>query len=501
MKNSTTLDLGCGIGRDTAWLNDHHFPSEGIDASESMIAEAKKDHSRLKFSIGSLPALKFEDKFINIYCCAVLMHVPRSHLLGSLVSILKAMKVNGRLIMSYRDGNNGSDERLFESYQPGQIAQLFESLGGKVLLIEQDGIWHNLVIEKSDISKKDGLQQIQEIITRDKKVATYKFALLRALCEIARYEPHVVTWYREGDMVLVPMNRIAVRWILYYWPLVKNDLRQTTRDKMAFEEMLRDLPYGMPDFHVLKSKLDEDNGKEFQKLISKVSNTIKVGPVQYAGGGKFSIFKYVSKLDASVYSELKDSKQGMITVPISIWRDINHFSHWIEGSLSLQWAELSTKINKDSNFGKHIDLVTRSIQEDVRSTNVIRKLFKNKKLKCVWTGKTVEDYAVDHMIPWSLWRNNDLWNLLPSNVKINGAKSDLLPSPAIIRKNFDTIREYWEIYHEAFPDLFEPQLKRALGVNIEDGLGNSGLESLEQTVNRIRIFQSAVYWSPESSIA
>ena len=490
--NATTLDLGCGIGRDTHWLNTHGYPTQGADASKGMLDVARQDYPQYTFKLEALPELNFkEESFSNIYSCAVLMHIPRSMIVTSCHAILKALKPNGRLVLSFRSGENENDGRLFETYHPGQIAQLFESLGGKVLLSEVDEKWNNLVVEKTDLTNRQGIQQIQDIISRDKKVATYKFALLRALCEISRYEAHTVAMFREADMVLVPMKRIAVRWVYYYWPLLRISVKQTTSEQLAFETMLRDLPFKSSEFQLLRSFLETPEAKP---LLTKISYTIKVGPVKYAGGGTNDIFGFMSKSDASVYQELKEIEHGVVSVPLSLWRDINHFSHWIEDSLSIQWAQLTEKINQDKKFAQHLDLITKSTQEDERTTYLIRKLFKDKKVECVWTGKSLNEFAVDHMIPWSVWRNNDLWNLLPSDKKVNGKKSDLIPSVKLVKKRFDTIRTYWEQYQDAFPHLFEKELERGLGLNLDEAFSSMGCEALEQKILKVSLSSGSGVW-------
>ena len=493
-KGRPTLDLGCGMGRDTHWLNENEYPALGLDAAEGMLGEARKLYPHLMFEKVVLPDLNKESgSFENIFCCAVLMHVPRAQLISTALAILNTLTTRGRLILSFRSGNDENDGRLFESYHPGQIAQLFESLGGKVLLFEQQDQWNNLVIEKSDITKREGIQQIQDVISRDKKTATYKLALIRALCEISRYESHAVTWYREADEVLIPLRRIAIRWILYYWPLVMNDVRQTTNSNMAFETMIRELPYKKSEFQLLKHQL-EFGPKVFEKLIKKVSDTIIKGPIHYSGGGKNNIFRYFNQTNYSVYPELQDSTLGVMTVSISMWRDINFFSHWIEDSLNIQWAELSDKINKNNNFAFHFDLITKTTQADERSTYMIRKLFSGSEINCVWTGKKIEKFAVDHMIPWSLWKNNDLWNLLPSDSNINNKKSDFIPSVKLIRRRFDSIQKYWRIYEEKYPELFDSQIKRSLGINSKECFSSLGCEALVQLLTRVSLIQGGVFW-------
>jgi hypothetical protein len=73
--------------------------------------------------------------------------------------------------------------------------------------------------------------------------------------------------------------------------------------------------------------------------------------------------------------------------------------------------------------------------------------------------------AIDHVIPYSAWGNNDLWNLMPSEKLINTKKSDKIPSQDTIKNSSDLIIEYWRLYHNRFGQRFEYQTHRALGVS------------------------------------
>ncbi len=48
---------------------------------------------------------------------------------------------------------------------------------------------------------------------------------------------------------------------------------------------------------------------------------------------------------------------------------------------------------------------------------------------CIYTGKTltVDNFDMEHFIPWSFVAHDQLWNLLPSNSSINSSKSNKLP--------------------------------------------------------------------------
>lgn len=89
LKGGKTLDLGCGMGRDTKWLSENGFPTEGVDASDGMLKEANRRFPDLDFKMYGLPDLKgLDKKFDNVYSCAVLMHISRPQLLKAITRIL-----------------------------------------------------------------------------------------------------------------------------------------------------------------------------------------------------------------------------------------------------------------------------------------------------------------------------------------------------------------------------------------------------------------------------
>ena len=77
---------------------------------------------------------------------------------------------------------------------------------------------------------------------------------------------------------------------------------------------------------------------------------------------------------------------------------------------------------------------------------------------------------IDHVIPFSIWKNNDLWNLLPATRKINNQKLDKIPSSKIIESRKKQILEYWEILYSNQHVRFEKEIQVAL-------LGNHSIET------------------------
>ena len=98
------LDIGCGSGRDMAELIKNCFDAYGVDASPEMVQYAQEKYPELKGRIekGVLPNLEkpFSGEFNGIFCCAVLMHLPKEELFDPAFAIGKILKENGRPVFN-----------------------------------------------------------------------------------------------------------------------------------------------------------------------------------------------------------------------------------------------------------------------------------------------------------------------------------------------------------------------------------------------------------------
>ena len=55
IRGGITADIGCGSGREVAWLNANGFPAVGFDASDGLLAEARSRYPELDFAHAELP--------------------------------------------------------------------------------------------------------------------------------------------------------------------------------------------------------------------------------------------------------------------------------------------------------------------------------------------------------------------------------------------------------------------------------------------------------------
>ncbi len=64
--------------------------------------------------------------------------------------------------------------------------------------------------------------------------------------------------------------------------------------------------------------------------------------------------------------------------------------------------------------------------------------------------------------PFSIWRNNDLWNLLPTLGSVNGKKSDRIPDPHFLKRRKEEIVGCWDLLHDRLPGRFEEEIRISL---------------------------------------
>jgi len=138
-----TADIGCGSGRDSAWLNASGYPTKGFDASEGLLAEARRRHPQIDFSTAILPALDgiAEGSFANVLCETVIMHLEPEAIAPAVERLLAILVPGGILYLSWRvtEGADRRDEhgRLYAAFDPEQELRALKAT--QVLLNEQVG--------------------------------------------------------------------------------------------------------------------------------------------------------------------------------------------------------------------------------------------------------------------------------------------------------------------------------------------------------------------------
>jgi SAM-dependent methyltransferase len=135
-----TADVGCGNGRDTAWLADHGYRVTGFDASEGLLDEARRLYPSIAFRTATLPLLaEIDEQFDNVVCETVLMHLAADAITDAVDNLVRILRPSGMLYLSWRV-TEGADQRqpdgrLYSAFEPSLVT---DALSACVILFADD---------------------------------------------------------------------------------------------------------------------------------------------------------------------------------------------------------------------------------------------------------------------------------------------------------------------------------------------------------------------------
>lgn len=125
---------------------------------------------------------------------------------------------------------------------------------------------------------------------------------------------------------------------------------------------------------------------------------------------------------------------------------------------------------------KVLSILSRAV-DIKRDANQVRKVLsgiKHRDMECIWSGSRLNsNFDIDHAIPYSLWQNNNLWNLVPVTAAINNRKRDKIPSPELIEHSSDRIKHVWGVYQNSYGEQFERELFEGLGTGLDNGMDDA----------------------------
>lgn len=349
---------------------------------------------------------------------------------------------------------------------------------------------------------------INKIIERDSKVTTYKFALLRGVIDIIQENsPFIVL---KDGLAHIPTGLLIEKWLLYYYPILESNrlIPQIIGDSnLAFGNQFLFVIDAYKEFggfsvfyNDLKTKgINPSLSKDFIELAKILRRTITQMPMKYIGRSisenYYSIFNYEYGERFRIPSVLDRSflvdNFGSFSIPLDYFEAFSILGSFINGSDSIifKWAEFSINASgKTLSFEKVVNEVLKSpiTEREIRESKKIYNDVLNKKgsVHCVWTGKRITKFDVDHLVPFSVWKNNDLWNLFPSEPVTNNKKRNKIPSVELIEQQKNLIMDYWIMINDKHNERFMKEIQISLLGNIQiKNWQNDAFERLKNSCN------------------
>ena len=222
-------------------------------------------------------------------------------------------------------------------------------------------------------------------------------------------------------------------------------------------------------------------------------------PMKYIGrsisNDYYSIFQFdngiAKRSSTDIDIEYLIRHFGTFSIPVNYFEAFKVLGSFINGqdSILFKWAEFSVNASgKNLSLEKVVHEVLKSpiTEREIRASKKFYEniLAKEKFVACVWTGEKITSYNVDHVIPFSVWKNNDLWNLLPSRPKTNNQKRAKIPSSSFIESRKSEIINYWDLINENQMQRFQKEIRVALlGNSSSIGWQNAAIKQLQSKCN------------------
>jgi SAM-dependent methyltransferase len=159
IKGGISADIGCGSGREVAWLNANGFPADGFDASEGLLAQARSRYPNLSFAWAELPALRgiAVNSYDNVLCETVIMHLDRARIAPSVRRMLDIVKPGGVFYLSWRVTEDADQrdqhKRLYAAFDAAVVRAELDAatplLDEEVVSASSGKKIHRLVVKKN----------------------------------------------------------------------------------------------------------------------------------------------------------------------------------------------------------------------------------------------------------------------------------------------------------------------------------------------------------------
>ena len=298
-------------------------------------------------------------------------------------------------------------------------------------------------------------QAVGSILRFDKKVNSYKLALVRALNDVVLSYPDLSG---RGVDVCVPLRKIAEYWLAYYWPFVDpqdpiiQGPRATRRGVLGNDVSFR------PALTRLRSAWSEHFGtarpsdgfllvaelrvpriaatypprlqRAYRVALAAVAKALEQ-PIRYAGPGgeTHGVFpppRPAADWPGAIAVPGTSPDELGVLVRADLWSAFRELSLWVEALCVHEWSLFIEGLASSvTDRGRAYFLLT-SRPDNRRPLSWERNqiellMLEGKTFVCPWTGKNlvVRNYAIDHIIPVSVYPTNELWNLVPADGYFN----------------------------------------------------------------------------------
>jgi len=270
------------------------------------------------------------------------------------------------------------------------------------------------------------LTNLQRLLAEGQFVATYKYALLLALADIA-----IESGDDSGDALTVSTKVIAAKVIQYYWRQVvpyvpKTDpragqvLRQNTGKQAAIIRQVVEARQQYGDSLVMAQR-DRSAWRILVRDVDRVVRQMPLWKLQTVGRSRFD-FLYANH-----------GKGMTIQLRPGVTYCLRHFYSLISDLVRGAWTRYVRRNNHDA-LGTTADLAEFLFGSERSDLGVVREILQDVQSgRCFYCNRTMRKPGhVDHFVPWSKYPLDLGHNFVVAHDSCNLAKSDHLAAAVFL---------------------------------------------------------------------
>ena len=251
-----------------------------------------------------------------------------------------------------------------------------------------------------------------------RNTTSYKFAFLKSILD---------NLYNTDSELVLTFDQIFSKFAEIYWNLIlKYRLRQSPKNKANKVTYIEQILYSTQTNYKIA------DGVPFEQLpndlIIKISHQVKMKCKRNVVGALFADTK------GRFYSFSR--KEEWIKIHPSMYEFVCKHKVALEKLNYYEWAKFLEKVNDDSTVVHLLGKLDESSKR--QNLSVYRQIlyheFESK--TCFYCGQSISEknLEVDHFIPWSFVKDDNLWNLVLSCSSCNGRKSNKLAHMIFLHK-------------------------------------------------------------------
>ena len=248
--------------------------------------------------------------------------------------------------------------------------------------------------------------------TQSKNSTSYKFGFLKSLID---------NLYNVNENLVLTFDQLFSKFAESYWNLVlKYGIRQQTVIKGKSSTVLESVLHSVVEKYDIAAEVPFESLTDEMKLYVCVNGKRKC-KVNVVGA-------LYGDLKGLIYSFSK--KEEWIQFSPYMYEFLCKHKLVIEKMNYYEWARYMEKVNDDSVLDHLLTKIEISTLRNNLSVyrHILFDEFESK--ECFYCGKPLREDAihVDHFIPWSFIKDDQLWNFVLACPGCNESKNDKLPA-------------------------------------------------------------------------